>query len=93
MEYKFSETALFKKKQRAASAWIITLQIKHFFCRDTNFLAEFFLMKNNICAHNPQICHVFSGPCIGETPFSQTVGKKDNIKTIKLWKTDAKTRR
>ena len=57
MEYKPAERALIKRQQRAAIAWIITLQTRNFFRGESNQLAEFVLMKNNLFARNPLICH------------------------------------
>ena len=57
MDYKSASWALIRRQQRAAIAWIITLQTKYFFHGETIQLAEFFLMNNNICAHNPLIYH------------------------------------
>ena len=48
MEYKIAVQALIKKQQRAAIAWIITLQKNHFFHGESNQLAEFLFMKNNL---------------------------------------------
>ena len=48
MEYKPSARALIKKQQRVAMVWIITLQTKHFFRGESNKLAEFVIMKNNL---------------------------------------------
>ena len=53
MECNPAVQALIKSQQRAAIAWIITLQTKHLFCREFNKLAEFFLMNNNLRAKNP----------------------------------------
>ena len=50
MEYKPAARALIKRQQRAAIAWIITLQTRHLFRGESNQLAEFFLMKNNLRA-------------------------------------------
>ena len=50
MEYKPAPRALVKRQQRAAIAWIISLKKKHFFRGESNQLAEFVLMKNNLCA-------------------------------------------
>ena len=57
MEYTPAETALTKNQQRYAIAWIITLQNKHFFCGEKNFLAEFVPKNNNIRARNTLINH------------------------------------
>ena len=53
MEYKPAARALIKRQQRAAIARIITLQTKHLFRGESNQLAGFMLMKNNIRARNP----------------------------------------
>ena len=50
MEYKPASRVLVKSQQRAAIAWIIPLQKKHFFRGESNQLAEFMLMKNNLRA-------------------------------------------
>ena len=63
MEYKPVARVLIKNQQRAAIAWIITLQTKHFFRIESNQLAEFVIMKKNLCAKNPLICHA-------EVPFA-----------------------
>ena len=57
MEYKPAAQALIKIQQRAAIAWIIALQKKHFFCRECNQLAGFVIMKNNLRGRNPLIYH------------------------------------
>ena len=57
MEYKPAVRVLIKRHQRAAIAWIVTLQKKHFFCGESNQLAEFVLMKNSLRAQNPLIYH------------------------------------
>ena len=49
-EYKPTARALIKRHQMADIAWIIILQTKHFFCRESNKLVEFVLRKNNPCA-------------------------------------------
>ena len=57
MDYKPAARALIKSQQRAVIAWIITLQTKYFFRGESNQLAEFLLMKNNIHAQNPLVYH------------------------------------
>ena len=57
VEYKPVARALIKRYQRASITWIITLQTKRFFRRESNQLAEFVLMKNNLRAQNPLIYH------------------------------------
>ena len=57
MEYKPTTRVLIKNQQREAIAWIITLQTKHFFLGESNQLAEFVLMKNNLGAQNTLIYH------------------------------------
>ena len=58
MEYKLSASDFISKKQRASVAWIIMLQTKHFFHGETDMLAEFIMMKNNIQARSPLIYHI-----------------------------------
>ena len=48
MDCKPAARALIKRQQRAVIAWIITLQMKHFFRGESNQLAEFVQMKNNL---------------------------------------------
>ena len=55
MEYKPAARALTKRQQRAAIAWIINLQTKHLFRRESNQLAEFVLMNKNLREKNPLI--------------------------------------
>ena len=57
MEYKPAARELTKRKKRAAITWTITLQTKYFFRGESNQLAEFLLMKNNIHAQNPLVYH------------------------------------
>ena len=57
LEYKPTAQALIKNQQRAAIAWIITLQTKHYFRGESNQLAEFVIMNNNLRARNPLIYH------------------------------------
>ena len=57
MEYKHAARELIKIQQREAIVWIITLQTKNFFPRESNKLAEFMLMKNNLRTQNPLIYH------------------------------------
>ena len=57
MEYKPVARVLIKNQQRAAIAWIITLKTHHVFRRGSNQLAEFVIMKKNLCAKDTLICH------------------------------------
>ena len=47
VEYKPVARALIKRQQRSSIACIITLQMKHLFCEESNKLAEFMVTKNN----------------------------------------------
>ena len=55
--YRPAAQAFIKRIQRASIEWIINHQNTHFFRGETNQLAEFFLMKNNLRACNPLIYH------------------------------------
>ena len=58
MDYNPSARVLIKRKHRAAITWIINLQTKNFFHGETNQLAKFVVMNNNLCVRNPLICHI-----------------------------------
>ena len=55
--YRPAAQAFIKRIQRASIEWIINHQNTHFFRGETNQLAEFFLMKNNLRARNLLIYH------------------------------------
>ena len=81
MEYKLSAWGLIGQKQRASMAWIITLQTKHFFCREMDTLAEFIMMKNNIRARSPLIYHIEVPTALYKEDTKASPGKRKQGKT------------
>ena len=79
MEYKPAERVLIKNQQRAAIAWIITLQMKHLFRRESNQLAEFFIIKNNLHAQNPLIYHAEMPLTLHSDDSPPEAGQKRNL--------------
>ena len=65
-----------KSHQRAAISWIITLQKKHFFRGESNQLAEFVLMKNNLRAKNPLIYYAEVPLALYRDDSSPAAGQK-----------------
>ena len=57
MEYKPVARELVNRSKRSAIVWIITLQTKPFFRGESNQLAEFVIMKNNLRTEKNLIYH------------------------------------
>ena len=94
MEYKPEARALIKKQQRAAITWIITLQLKYFFCGESNQMVEFVTMKNNLRAWNPLIYHAEVPLALYRDDSCLQPGKKGiPIGRTSLGRTAAATRR